>query len=476
MFAGEAPATADDAVYLHGPSDALQVLPWVLIALAVAAAFLTRRRSAGPAAAPVGTVAPSPGGTVGHVQVIDGLRGIAILLVVLFHFWQLSFYAIRIPVPGGDLEYIQVAGFLGVELFFFLSAFCLFYPHALAMAGERPVPTLRHFYHRRAIKIVPSYLIVLFVLGTCWPTLYPSTWHHGKLADLGVHLGFVHNFWAQTRSSFDGVLWSLAVEVQFYVVFPLLARMFRHLPWATAALMVAVALSYRSWARGLPLGEFELKETLLPGFLDLFAFGMLTAYLVVRLQHLQAAAADARRAFTALALVAVVTVLFMFRWLADVRYDGPPLVVWQSMNRHWIGLLFGCVAVASVFAVAAWRRLLANRALLFLSAISYNLYLWHQAVGVLLRKYNVVPADTDVPTDDPRWRWTYLLVALTLSVIVATAITYAIERPLLRLGLRGATRAALTRLRAVPVTGRPGTPSAEEAGNASEWRRHSQRR
>src|SRR5262249_30589192 len=108
----------------------------------------------------------APGGSTGHVEVMDGLRGIAIVMVVAFHYWQLSFWAI--PVPGSDgrtVEFFQFAGFLGVELFFFLSAFCLFYPHAKAMFGQGKVPGLRHFYYRRAIKIVPSYLLALFVFA-----------------------------------------------------------------------------------------------------------------------------------------------------------------------------------------------------------------------------------------------------------------------------------------------------------------------
>jgi hypothetical protein len=77
--------------------------------------------------------------------VVDGLRGIAILLVLLFHYWQLSWWTI--PIPGlpaqYNLEFVQVAGYLGVELFFFISVFCLFYPHAKAMFGTGPVPTLK---------------------------------------------------------------------------------------------------------------------------------------------------------------------------------------------------------------------------------------------------------------------------------------------------------------------------------------------
>ncbi|MFN7135318.1 MAG: acyltransferase family protein, partial [Myxococcales bacterium] len=165
----------------------------------------------------------------GHVVVMDGLRGLAITLVVLFHYWQLSFYVI--PWVGDrNLEFIQYAGFLGVELFFFISAFCLFLPYA---SGR--VPTLKHFYYRRGIKILPSYLLALVLFGFVFTDLYPSTWEHGKLADFGVHLLFLHNFWGATHGSFNGVLWSLAVEVQFYLVFPALAWLFRRRPFLTAA-------------------------------------------------------------------------------------------------------------------------------------------------------------------------------------------------------------------------------------------------
>jgi len=390
----------------------------------------------------------APGGGSGHVAVMDGLRGIAILLVVLFHYWQLSFW--RIPVPGtGDrtFESVQYSGFLGVELFFFLSAFCLFYPHAKAMAGLGPVPGLRHFAYRRAIKIVPSYVLALFVLGVFYADLYPSTLPEGKLADLAMHLGFMHNWTEQTQGSFDGVLWSLGVEVQFYVLFPALARVFRRSPWLTAVGMIAVALWYRWWEREGSLAQLPFREHQLPAYVDLFALGMLAAYLLVWIREREAAALRLRHAFTAIAVTATVLTLLMFDWLHAVRYDAPASV-WQSQNRIWVGLLFATVAVASVFATGAWRRVLANRVLLFLSAISYNLYIWHQAVGVLIRKRGWWAADTPTPTDDPHWRWTYTLVGIGSSILVATVITYAFERPLLRHGVGGCARLARQRLAA----------------------------
>jgi peptidoglycan/LPS O-acetylase OafA/YrhL len=404
-----------------------------------------RPRSEGPAL----VAAPrTPGGAARHVRVVDGLRGIAILLVLLFHYWQLSWWVI--PIPGlpdqYNLEFVQYAGFLGVELFFFISAFCLFYPHAKAMFGAGPVPTLKHFYYRRAIKILPSYLLALFVFGMFFSNLYTVTYKHGVLADLGLHLIFLHDLLPETRSSFDGVLWSLAVEVQFYYIFPLLAKAFRRFPWLTAASIVAVALSYRAWAQRKPLEDFSQWDSQLPGFLDLFAFGMLAAYLLVWIRQREASALQLRYAFTMLAVAGFVTMLMMFRWTYSVRYDAPPPEVWQSNNRHYLGLLFLCITIASTFAIGLWRKLLANRVLLFLSTISYNLYIWHQSIGLLIRDRHWWKADTPTPMEDPHWRWTYMIVAVTASIIVASVITYGFERPLLRLGVRGAIWMGLAKL------------------------------
>ncbi|SDI94870.1 dihydropteroate synthase [Frankineae bacterium MT45] len=384
----------------------------------------------------------TPGGSA-HVQVVDGLRGIAILLVMAYHYWQLSFWVIPIPgvSPKYNLEFLQFAGQLGVDLFFFISAFCLFYPHAKAMFGEGKVPGLKHFYYRRFIKIVPSYALALLVIGYGFSSLYPSTWVHGKWADLAIHAVFLHNFLPQTLSSFNGVFWSLAVEVQFYVIFPLLARFCRRNPWLTTAGMVAVAVLYRAWSRDKVVGSFEQWDNQLPGYLDLFAGGMLTAYLVFWVRGRSEAAHRLRYVFTLLALVAFAILLMLFRWDYNIRIDLNITNIWKSDNRQWLALVFLCITLFSTFSINLWRRILANRVLLFLSTISYNLYLWHQAVGRVIRERGWYKASTVPPTSDPHWRWSYMFVAVGASIAVATVITYGFERPLLRRGIRGACRA-----------------------------------
>ncbi len=383
-----------------------------------------------------------------HVRVLDGMRGIAILLVVLLHHWQLSWFALKIPgLPDRfTLEFAQGAGYVGVELFFFISAFCLFHPHARAMLGSGPVPTLRHYAYRRAIKILPSYLLAVLVFGTVLVSS-PLGARIGWPADLGLHLVFLHNLLPETIGSLGPVFWSLAVEVQFYVLFPLLARAARRRPWLTVAAMVAAAIAYRAWARSQPFGRFAFVDSMMPAFLDLFAMGMLAAYLVVWIRARPAA--DVRRlrgAFTVLAAGGAVALLMLLEWAFDLRFEAALPEVWRSHNRTWLAAAFLGVAVASVFAANLWQRLLANPVLVFLSTISYNLYLWHYGIARLIREERWVPSVTAEPTQDPQWQLTFTLVGIAASVVVATLVTYGFERPLLRLGVRGAVRSVRARL------------------------------
>lgn len=386
-----------------------------------------------------------------HIAIVDGLRGCAILLVMLFHFWQISWWAIPVPFSGGrfSLEFIQVAGGLGVELFFFLSAFCLSYPHAKAMLDQANLPDLAHYTYRRAIKILPSYFLAILLLLLLQPDLYPTSAERGYWTDVLMHLGFIHNLFPDTQYSINGVFWSLGVEIQFYMLFPLLAWLFRRRPWLAFAVLSAAAISYRMWTRTLPMGDFIHWNNQLPGFLDLFAAGMLSAYLLVLLR--QAPLGRLKIGMNLIAGLSIICVLLLFDALNQYRGTPNGYPIWQSYYRLALALLLITLTVASSFAHPLFRKLLANRVLIFLSLISYNLYLWHQVVARVLKEHGWWAASTPNPTDDPTWRWSMFLISFALSILVATILTYAFERPLLQYGVKGCWQKIKQRLMGISM-------------------------
>jgi len=164
------------------------------------------------------------------IREIDGLRFVALLGVMLSHatdyLWK---YRPESPVEGLIFETLMqafVSGFLGVQLFFMVSGFILAVPFARTHLARETTPELKSYYIRRLTRIEPPYLINLTVLFAYLVFLRGNSadalWPHWLASCC-----YCHNFWYGTGSSINGVAWSLEVEVQFYIVAPLLALIFR---------------------------------------------------------------------------------------------------------------------------------------------------------------------------------------------------------------------------------------------------------
>ncbi len=99
---------------------------------------------------------------------LDGLRGIAIALVVWFHLWQITWLRANVAPFHHALDFnaIPETGFFGVDLFFFISGFCLYYPYARATFEGKPARAVGEFLYRRALKILPAYLLAIAVLSS----------------------------------------------------------------------------------------------------------------------------------------------------------------------------------------------------------------------------------------------------------------------------------------------------------------------
>jgi peptidoglycan/LPS O-acetylase OafA/YrhL len=385
--------------------------------------------------------------TVERLDVLDGLRGLAIALVVWYHAWLVSGQGIA------GVNFIAEAGFLGVDLFFFISGFCIFYPYARAMRDGRPAPTTRRFFKRRAVKILPSYLLALAVFGIVYHTRFASP---GEAAIQFVsHLTFMHTLTPLTFGAISGPLWTIGVEVQFYLLFPLICPLLRKSPLLMYGALLAFSELYRCVVGQAGLGSTFLFINQLPAYLDIFGSGMFGAYLLTTLKL--PASAALRRLYTLGSLTALAVALAGLAQVASLsRTDINAAYNWVNDVRVMVGPLCIALALSTSFAVGRWRSVVTTRVLVFLSMISYNLYLWNLEIAVWYHQAGLPPTAT------------FVLGILT-AVLLSTAITYAVERPILEADIGAVWRSFQARLRG-QLAALPEAPAEKKSARAGALR------
>lgn len=338
-----------------------------------------------------------------HLDAIDGLRGIAIALVVAYHAWL---------VYGFNAGVVSQGGFLGVELFFSLSGFCMFYPYARSrFAGSVP-PSWGSYAYRRAIKILPSYLLALTVFAIAYArrdgveqTAYAYA----------AHLLFIHPLLPNDFQAISGPLWTIGVEVQFYLIFPALCGLFVRRPLYGALLVAGLSCGYRGFVLLTHAAPGFYASNQVFAFLDLFAAGMLAAYVVAWVQsrpHNVKLPALATCGAVA-AMVCGIIGMIAFTHSTAMNDDGD-FFLWQMRWRLAVAVLLFAIVTATTLSLPAIRRVIANPVTGFLAIISYNLYLWHLEILSLAQHISLS-----------------LPVALVCALAVAALVTYAVERPLL---------------------------------------------
>jgi peptidoglycan/LPS O-acetylase OafA/YrhL len=345
-----------------------------------------------------------------RLDILDGLRGLAISLVVWYHAWLVS------GATVAYVNFIAEAGFLGVDLFFFISGFCLFYPYARAVLEGRPLPTTRRFFLRRAAKIVPSYLLALIVFAAVYRDRFASA--PDAAIQIASHLTPFFTFNTATFGGISGPLWTIGIETQFYLLFPLICVPFRKWPALTYVGLAAISEGYRWGLGALGLDSSFSYFNQLPAYFDIFAAGMLAAYGLVALRK--------RPALPNQLLLAGVSAVLLGCALAGLAYIAwinrtagiDACYAWVNAHRIVVGPLCIAIAISTAYASGPWRRLLGAKPLVFLSVISYNLYLWNLEIAVWCKNAGLPSAVA-------------FSLAVVASLAIATAITYVLERPIL---------------------------------------------
>jgi len=171
----------------------------------------------------------------GRLFFLDAGRAIAISLVTGFHLWR-HFGSPHFYVGPFDLYGILAHGYVGVELFFVISGYAIMMTWS-RQNGDWRIRT-RKFLLARLLRIYPTYAVaVLLWIVLVRQGIAPKP---TGLKDIVTHLTFTHTFFPETFFSISGVMWSLAVEVQFYLLFPLIML----LPLALRASLALVSVIY----------------------------------------------------------------------------------------------------------------------------------------------------------------------------------------------------------------------------------------
>jgi len=352
-----------------------------------------------------------------RVQALDGVRGLAILLVMIHHFTFLP----KGPLADTAFYGVSKLGWSGVDLFFVLSGYLI---TSILIQYRGNQKYFSAFYARRALRILPLYYVVvaltLFVLPR-WVKLGTVTgsslWYWLHLSNIHVALaGFTHK-------SLD-IAWSLAIEEQFYLAWPLVVGLTPRRHLGRVCLGVFAVSALLRLALGLAGAPWATTYVLTPCRLDGLVIGAFLACLPTATLH---ASGKLAARVAAASLVVVIAVLALTR---STHMDGR---IGPAVGYAALAVLWAAVLVLSLSAPRV-TRLFSSSALVFLGKYSYGLYLLHYPIALYLRDSVFGPAQWPrVSGSLIPGQVLFHLLAGSLSIAAAWLSWRLMEEPILRL-------------------------------------------
>ena len=308
-----------------------------------------------------------------YLPEVDGLRFVAILAVVLVHLSDDLVLRHGLLVPAGLLWVFAVLshGNRGVQLFFTISGFILALPFARRGLRGEAGPALGKYLSRRLTRLEVPYLLNVLVLSAATWLALPIMRGHVLTHALAA-VTYSHGVVFHARNPLGVMWWSLEIEAQFYVLMPLLARVFWiRSAWVRRGAMAAVALvlplvQVGATSKVVDSSNWVSTCTIL-GSLQFFLVGMLVADLYESGLVRQG-----------------------LRWGWDVLGIGA-LLVWFGVGEHWAGMapVLALVILMTAFEGRLVRGVLARPWVAATGGMCYSIYLWHMFVMALCLKFSL---------------------------------------------------------------------------------------
>ncbi|HEY4383748.1 MAG TPA: acyltransferase [Ktedonobacteraceae bacterium] len=404
-----------------------------------------------------------------NIAVLDSVRAIAILIVVFYHL-DFHLHVNGLPWVGPYLDAAISTGSSGVTLFLVLSGFLLFLPYIRSLLFDNAWPSVKQFYLRRALRIMPAYYISLFLLIILTNQKYLRPDH---FKDLVLFLTFLMDSATSTYQRINTPFWTLAVEWQFYMILPWLALAMRPLVqrgslkrrvWMLIScvggvIIWGIASRFGGYfvttintgiTLGLPPTIFKAIVALLYGiggrgphgkFLEDFGAGMVVAvcYIMAHYSVVQGKWNTVLRRISPWLLVGSILWLYIIAlWSTQtsmpassnpiIAFIYNDTVIW-TFSEFGFALGYGSLMLAVLFSGSFVKRIFEWSPFRWIGLISFSMYIWHRPL-----LYPFLDAETSALSG-----WGILkLFCLGVAWIVIAIIPFSfgnfalIERPFMK--------------------------------------------
>ena len=353
-----------------------------------------------------------------YIPEIDGLRFYAIATVVLLHLGthlkrnlNIDF---RVPPTETWLDRITAQGALGVDVFFAISGFILALPFAQYYLYDKPKVNLRKYFIRRLTRLEPPYIITLviflfvqvMIIGMSLQAILPNFF---------ASFFYLHNLIYGKMSIINPVAWSLEIEVQFYVLAPLIFFLFK-IPdkWLRRSIMVGISLlmiALNVWFFEI-LDDWHLRKSLL-AFFHLFLMGILFADFYLEYFYQKE---------------------IKHSYIYDILGFG--MIVIQYSFRNYFIIPIDVIYTASIFFLflATFKGVLfnaffKNRIIAVIGGMCYSIYLLHYPLIALFVKFtsSIIVTDSYIIN-----YFVQFLIIVPILLFVSSIFFVLIEKPCMK--------------------------------------------